>query len=561
MKLSKFTGIFALFFLFNIITFSAIQYSSTSELKSQAKVQRTKTNQKEFRVVYMPPATEYNYYRTIGKGIEDYSKDLGVKYNMLAPQIDNPANQFKLLKNVVSQDKADIIIFATHNPVLVAPMIKEAVSKGIVVVLVNSDVPDFNTAIHAVVGYNQRKGAKKMGEYVSTLNKKKVNVGILEGAPGYHSTERVEGFLAGIKSNTNLKVVSNKNGGWNVVGGFNATLEMLKENPNIKVIFAANDYEIIGAMSAAKVLNKDGITFLGNDGDDAALEKISNQELDATLNTTPFEMGKASLQVAVDILKGKFDGGFIETPTEVVDSGNIKNYYKKAGNITVSDLKNKKLTVMTEEYKDLSERSGRGLYFEILNEIYKPYGIKVEHKIVPFVRAIKTLQGKTDDVDMVLGGFPGALKNIHFPQWHYNIDIVSVLFDSNKINWKGEDSMANMSVAMMRNYNLNQYLFTEIKLIEKNQRAATVKMVTKDRVDFFLDVKSETLKSLDNLRINTNSGKYKLEDLFQIRQYLCFRDDAKGHKLAEIFDNEFPRLIESGKLKEMFDKWQVEYPF
>lgn len=199
-----------LFFTVCVMSFSNVGYKNVSKLKSQAKVGISNKRIDELKVLYMPPASEYNYYRTIGKGIEKYSKELGIAYSMLAPQIDNPSNQLKLLENVVEQNKADMIIFATHDPVLVAPLIKKAVDNGIMVVLVNSDIPDFDTPIHAVVGYNQRNGAKKVGEYLKTTGNKNSKIGILEGAPGYHSTERVEGFLEGIKSEPSLEVVSKK---------------------------------------------------------------------------------------------------------------------------------------------------------------------------------------------------------------------------------------------------------------------------------------------------------------------------------------------------------------
>ncbi len=34
-------------------------------------------------------------------------------------------------------------------------------------------------------------------------------------------------------------------------------------------------------------------------------------------------MGQIALQVALDALDGKFQGGFVETPTEIVDKDNV----------------------------------------------------------------------------------------------------------------------------------------------------------------------------------------------------------------------------------------------
>jgi len=548
--------------LLSFTCLSDVKYTTAGKLKSQADIAKLTRKEKNLRVTYMPPASEYNFYRTIGSGIEEHADEHGIDYSMLTPQIDNPHSQHQLLRSVVDGNQADLIILATHNPPLIAGTVEEAVNKGVAVILVNSDIPDFDTPVHAVVGYNQRNGTRKMGKYAkSFFMEKEVKVGILEGSAGYHSDERVGGFLEVIQSSPNFKIVAKENGRWNVEGGYYGALKMLKENPEIGLIFAANDYEIIGAMAAAKVLNKHGVIFLGNDGDIAAIEKISKGTLSATVNTDPFRMGQIALEVGRDILRGSFSGGFVETPTSITSQENIQKYYNEATTAKVHEIKNQKIVAMTAEGKELSGKSGQGLYIEILNMIYSPYGIQIEQKTVPFARAIKTIQYEKSDVDIVLGAFPGVIKNVHFPQWHYNLDTVSILFKSDRINWTGVESMTNRSVATIRNFNLNQYLYTDINLEEKSSRAGTIMMLDKGRVDFFLDVKSEALKSIEELQFDLKEKGIVLKDLLKIRQYACFKNNGKGVKLAEIFDDEFPRLIFSGKLKQLFEKWHVKYPF
>jgi ribose transport system substrate-binding protein len=63
--------------------------------------------------------------------------------------------------------------------------------------------------------------------------------------------------------------------------------------------------------------------LLGNDGDTAAMEQIAAGTVNATVNTSPYIMGEIALTVAVDALNGTFKGGFVETPTTVVDAANV----------------------------------------------------------------------------------------------------------------------------------------------------------------------------------------------------------------------------------------------
>ncbi|MCK4516110.1 MAG: sugar ABC transporter substrate-binding protein [Spirochaetaceae bacterium] len=277
-------------------------------------------------VAYMPPATEFNYYMAIGAGIEALAEELGVEFFMLAPQSGADINgQMGMLQDVITRG-VDAIILSTHDEFAAAPLVEQAVSQGIEVVIVNSDITDFPTPIHGVVGYSQRKGTHKIGEYLlDLLAGEPVKVGIVEGQPGYHSTERVGGFIDAVESAGNVEIVYSIDGKWNVEGGNTAAMDMLQAKPDIDVVFAANDYMIMGVQRATDALYMD-LILLGNDGDTAALEEIAAGTVTATVNTTPFDMGRIALQTVLDGLHGEFEGGYVETPTDIVDQDNAVEY-------------------------------------------------------------------------------------------------------------------------------------------------------------------------------------------------------------------------------------------
>ena len=242
---------------------------------------------------------------------------------MLAPQSGADINgQMGMIQDVITRN-VDAIILSTHDEAAAAPLVKKAVEKGITVIIVNSDIATFPTPVHGVVGYSQRNGTKKMGEYLlASLGGKPAKVGIIEGQPGYHSTERVGGFLDVVKGKPGIEIKASLPGGWNVEGGNTAGMDLLQANPDVSVVFAANDYMIMGVAAAAKALGRN-VVLLGNDGDTAALEQINDGKVAATVNTTPYVMGQIAFQVTTDALAGKFPGGFVETPTTIVDKGSV----------------------------------------------------------------------------------------------------------------------------------------------------------------------------------------------------------------------------------------------
>lgn len=287
---------------------------------AQAPISAITPKNDTYRIAYMPPATEFNYYIAIGEGIKAVAAEAGVDVFMLAPQSGADINgQMGMIQDVLTQD-VDAIIFGTHDEFAAAPLLKKAVDAGVAVLMINSDIANFPTPIHGVVGYSQRNGTHAMADWaIENYGDDPVRVGIIEGQPGYHSTERVGGFLDGIKDNDNFDVVVSIDGKWNVEGGNVAGMDILQSHPDLDMIFAANDYMIIGASFAAKALGRSDLVLLGNDGDTSGLEEIAAGNLTATVNTSPYLMGRAAMSATLDTLAGTYPGGWIETPTSIED--------------------------------------------------------------------------------------------------------------------------------------------------------------------------------------------------------------------------------------------------
>jgi ribose transport system substrate-binding protein len=278
------------------------------------------------RIAYMPPATEFNYYMAIGEGIKALAADLGVETFMLAPQSGSDiATQMKMLQDVTTQD-VDGIILSTHDEQAAAPLVKQAVDKGIAVVIVNSDIAAFPSPVNGVVGYGQRNGTFALGEYAAKMVDFKANVGVLEGLPGYHSTERIGGFLDAFKQYPDMKIIASLPTEWNVETGNKAMMDLLQAHPEVNLVVCANDYIAMGAAKAAEALGRTDVLIFGNDGDTAGLEDIYNGKWTATVNTTPFIMGKVALQVLMDVLNGTYPGGWTETPTVNTDKANVVEF-------------------------------------------------------------------------------------------------------------------------------------------------------------------------------------------------------------------------------------------
>ena len=146
---------------------SGDRLSRTKPLKEGSQADASKlAKQDKVVIAYMPPATEFNYYMAIGEGIKAAAAaSPGVETFMLAPQSGADINgQMGMIQDVITEGVSAIIL-STHDEAAAAPLVKKAVDKGIAVIIVNSDIANFPTPVHGVVGYSQRAGTQKLGDY------------------------------------------------------------------------------------------------------------------------------------------------------------------------------------------------------------------------------------------------------------------------------------------------------------------------------------------------------------------------------------------------------------
>jgi ribose transport system substrate-binding protein len=303
--------------------------TGASALASKASCNSLKKKATGATIAYMPPGLEFPYYIGIGQGVKTQAKKYRYKTFTLGPQSGaDYARQAAMMRDVISRG-VDGIIFHTHNNSATAPLVKQAVAKGIAVVIVNQDLTAFPAPIHAVVGYRERKTDRKMGKFAVRLAHGKANIGLIEGLPGYDSTERIGGFRDGIKGASGMKVVASQPGGWNVPGGNRTALDMLQAHPEINMIFAANDFMAEGAYQAVKTLRKKNIAILGSDGDTNAFELIyKGTQYKATMNTVPVVQGQVAMRVMHDCLSHKLKGFYVETPGTLVTKANVLKVLK-----------------------------------------------------------------------------------------------------------------------------------------------------------------------------------------------------------------------------------------
>lgn len=277
-------------------------------------------------VAMISPALTSTFYVATNQGATEVAEELGWQLYKLAPDREsNFMAQVAMVEDMI-QRRVDAIALCAINDKAIVGAVEKANEAGIPVFVFNSLTELPGGEVVAYVGYDQRAGGRKCGlEAVELLHSKygefKGKVAILEGVPGYHTTERKGGFLEVLERFPEIEVVASQPADWEREKAMNVTENLLQAIPDLDLIFGCSDAMAQGAAQAARSMGKEIFT-IGVDGNPDAIEDVANGRLTATLMVFPIEMGRLTIRAIKDYFDGKEIPYMIKTPTEIVDIDN-----------------------------------------------------------------------------------------------------------------------------------------------------------------------------------------------------------------------------------------------
>lgn len=217
------------------------------------------------------------------------------------------------------------------------------------------------------------------------------------------------------------------------------------------------------------------------------------------------------------------------------------------------------INVASEEWEGATHKDGSGFYFDLLRAVYEPLGIAVRPNVVPYSRSVKLVESYR--ADCWVASYLHEEEFPVYPKNHFDLDIVSVLFKSEKTpNWQGELSLEGKRVGWVRGYNYDEYFSVPVQKVEVNNRKSAMSMLKMDRVDFFADAEMEIQAAINRQEFDMTG--FQLETLFRLKLYMAFANNKRGIKLAHLWDQQIEALQQSGALRTLYEKaGYTGYPF
>ncbi len=268
-------------------------------------------------------------------GAEGAAAANNVELSWKGPQKeDDKADQIKVVENFTTE-KLDGIILAPLDAEALANTSKEAMDKGIKMIIVDSDLKGAET--ESFIATDNEKAGYMGGERLAKALGGKGKVIMLRYAEGSASTEaRERGFMDAAKKG-GLEVVSEEQHG----GATRETAQTASENLltrfkagdglSIQGVFCPNESTAFGMMKAlqnSKLAGK--VKFVGFDSSKELLDAVTAGEIEGLVLQNPSNMGKLAVENMVKVLKGEKIEKRIDTGAVLVDKANIESAEVKA---------------------------------------------------------------------------------------------------------------------------------------------------------------------------------------------------------------------------------------
>ena len=252
---------------------------------------------------------EDQFFRLIQFGMQDAADKAGVEL-LLSNSANKPDKEIQLVNTYIARG-VDAIVISPLSARASATALKRARDKGIVVVTYNStvegDIPiAYIESDQIDLGRQTGIVAKRYIEQ-ELGGKAKIATLAFKSQLAEQSDARRNGFVDVVGQLPGVEFVAEQDA-WLPDMAIKKAGDILTANPDIDIIWSANEGGTVGSVMAVKNAGKSGeVVVFGTDASEQLVEFALADDgiLQAITTQTPFELGARSLELAVAALKGQ----------------------------------------------------------------------------------------------------------------------------------------------------------------------------------------------------------------------------------------------------------------
>jgi len=305
---------------------------------------------KKYQIAVIPKGTTHVFWKSIHAGAlkaQEELKAAGLDVEVIwkGPlKEDDRESQIRVVEDFVTRGVSGIVLAPLDDVALRMP-VKDAVSNGIPVVIIDSDLKSEDYA--SFVATDNYKGGQKGAQQLAKILDGKGKVVMLRYQEGSASTmNREQGFLDTIKKDyPGIEVVSaNQYGGATTESAYQASENLLAPlrtadgGLTIDGIFCPNEstaFAMLRALEDSGLAGK--VKYVGFDSSDRLVQGLKNGQIQGLVLQDPINMGYLGVKTVVAHLRGEKVEKRIDTGSEVATPENMND--PKMKNLLEPDFK------------------------------------------------------------------------------------------------------------------------------------------------------------------------------------------------------------------------------
>ena len=219
--------------------------------------------------------------------------------------------QIRIVEQLVEEGEVQAIVIAPADSVGMIPALKKAQDHGILIVNLDNRLdPDFSAkaglATVPFISIDNRASAYLSAKYIADQIKTPTKAAILEGIrEAQNAVDRHNGAMDAFRENSNIEIIPSRTARWKIDEAYRIAKEMFATDPDIGLVFAANDMMALGVVEFLQQTNRSDVLVAGFDAIGEARDAISKGSLQVTIDQQPDQQGYLGVHTAMDMIEGR----------------------------------------------------------------------------------------------------------------------------------------------------------------------------------------------------------------------------------------------------------------
>ena len=260
------------------------------------------------------------FYRDLEQGLEEEAAKVGYRLVVTSAEFDL-GKQAAQIEDFVAR-QVDAVVVCPVDSRGVGPAIRKANAAGIPVFTADIAAQEGEVTCH--VASDNVAGGRLAGEYLAKALGGAGTVAIV-GQPAITSVlDRVAGFKEAIGRFPGLRIVAEVNGQGVRDRSLEVASDVLQAHPDLSGLFGINDDSALGALDAARQLDRPDLAIVGYDATPPAVDAIRRgTQLKADVVQFPRRIGAATIERIRDHFGGKPVPRIVPVEVGIVDRATL----------------------------------------------------------------------------------------------------------------------------------------------------------------------------------------------------------------------------------------------